>query len=94
MWRSCAVRFYAFAMAEVPRLKPSGVRVHCCPDIPNQIHEMEFFESSNWGLATCAGASQLLYLVKGVRFKVSVQPSLSPNPLTIALARGEPMCAY
>lgn len=67
---TCAARFHVFAMAEVPRKKPSGLRVHLCPEIPNQTQEMEFFESSNWGLATCTGASQLLYLVKGVRFKV------------------------
>lgn len=66
----CAARFHIFAMGELPRSKPSGVRVHLCPELPNQIEEMQLAESSSWGMATCIGASQILYLTKGVRFRL------------------------
>ena len=65
-----ACRFHVFAMPELSRHKPSGLRVQLCPELPNQIEEMQVAESSRWGLSTCVGASQLLYLTKGVRFKV------------------------
>ena len=55
---------------ELSRSKPSGLRVHLCPELPNQIEEMQLAESSTWGLSTCVGASQALYLTKGVRFRL------------------------
>jgi hypothetical protein len=66
----CAARFYVFAMTELPRYVSTGIRVQLCPELPDQTQEMAFAESSNWGLSACAGASQVLYLVKGVRFRV------------------------
>ena len=65
-----AARFLIFTMSELPRYKPTGLRVQICPEIPPQQQEMEFSESSTWGTAACTGASHLLYLVKGVRFRL------------------------
>ena len=65
-----AARFLVFTMSELPRYKPTGLRVQICPEIPPQQQEMEFAESSTWGTAACTGASHLLYLVKGVRFRL------------------------
>jgi hypothetical protein len=65
-----AARFHVFTMTELPRYATTGIRVHLCPDLPNQKEEMAFAESSKWGLSASAGASQILYLIKGVRFRV------------------------
>ena len=64
-------RFYVFTMSELPRGRPTSLRVQLCPEIPPQLREMEFAESSKWGLASCVGASQVLHLVKGLRFRLS-----------------------
>ena len=66
-----AARFHVFTMDELPSTKPSTLRVHLCPELPNQIEEMQIAESSNWGLSTCVGASKVVYLTKGVRFCLS-----------------------
>ena len=47
---------------ELPRDEPSSLRVHLCPELPDQAQEMEFEECSNWGRSECVGASQLLHL--------------------------------
>ena len=59
-----------FAMSELPRQRSTSIRLQLCPELPDQVKEMAFAESSNWGLSICAGASQVLYLVKCVRFRV------------------------
>lgn len=69
----CAARFHVFAMSQLPRYVTTGIRVQLCPELPNQMEEMAFAESSKWGLSACVGASQVLYLVKGVRFRVRFQ---------------------
>ena len=65
-----AARFHVFSMYELPRSTPSGLRVHLCAELPNQVDEMQLSESSTWGLSTCIGASRVLYLTKGVRFRL------------------------
>ena len=49
-----------FTLPELPRDDPSGLRVQLCPELLTQTREMEFDESSAWGLSTCVGASQVL----------------------------------
>ena len=66
-----ACRLHIFTSGELHRTKPSGLRVHLCPELPNQLEEMQLAESSNWGHSTCVGASQVLYLTKGVKLKLS-----------------------
>ena len=52
--------------------------VPCCldyvlprsPELPTTLHEMEFAECSSWGVTSCVGASHVIYLYKGAKFKV------------------------
>ena len=68
---TCVARFHVFTMAEVPRDEPTSLRIQVCPEIPNVLQEMELAESSIRGLSECAGASHVLYLTKGMRFRIS-----------------------
>lgn len=36
-----AVRFYIFTMPELPRDDPTSLRVHLCPDLADQVKQME-----------------------------------------------------
>ena len=45
-----------------PASEPCAVRVHICPELPDQIEEMQLAEDSEWGLAKRVGESQVLSL--------------------------------
>ena len=66
----CAVRFYVYTKPELPRDDPSSLRVHLCPDRPDEAEEMAVSESSEWGLVACVSTSAVLYIPQGARFKL------------------------
>ena len=65
-----AVRFHLFVMPEVPRDDPSSLRVHLCPNLPDQEEEIQLAESSEWGVCVHAAATDVLYICQGARFKL------------------------
>ena len=65
------VRFHVFAAPVVPRDAPSTVRIHVCPELPDQIEEMTISEQSEWGLTTCVGTTDAPFgLYQGSVFKL------------------------
>ena len=68
-----AVRFFVFAMPELPRDDPSSLRIHLCPELPDQIAEMELSESSEWGTSQRIGMSKVLYLCQGATFRLKYE---------------------
>ena len=63
-------RFHIFAKPALTRDDANSLRVHLCPERPDQIEEMEFAESSSWGRSLRAGASKIVHLCQGSRFKI------------------------
>ena len=64
-------RFLIFAAPEKLRGDPTSLRVHLCPHLPDRMQEVEFHESSEWGLSECLGGSPLLHIYQGARFQLS-----------------------
>ena len=67
------VRLHVFTLPVVPADRPTTVRVHLCPELPDQIDEMTISEESEWGASVTAGASEVLQLYQGARLELSMQ---------------------
>lgn len=63
-----AVRFHVFAMPELLRDERTALRIHLCPDLPDQTQEMELVEKAVWGTATCLGSSPTMHICQGAKF--------------------------
>lgn len=66
----CQVRFFVFALPEVPRDAPTTIRVHLCPELPDQVAEMRVQEECEWGLTEVVGRSEVISLYQGAKFEL------------------------
>ena len=70
---SCC-KFHVFAAPQCARDAPSTVRIHLCPELPDQIAEMELAENSEWGLSTRVGGfEQSITVIQGTYFHLKFQ---------------------
>ena len=69
---SCC-KFHVFAAPQCARDAPSTVRIHLCPELPDQIAEMELAENSEWGLSTRVGGfEQSITVIQGTYFHLKL----------------------
>ena len=63
-------RLHIFSRPALKRDQSYALRIQLCAERPDQIEEMECYESSAWGKSLCVAASQKLYLRHGIKFEV------------------------
>ena len=54
-------------------LPPTHLRRRRCPELPDQIAEMELVESSEWGATKRVGMSKPLHLCQGATFQLKYE---------------------
>jgi len=67
----CRVRAYIFALPELPRDDSSALRVHLCPETPDQVEQMRLSETCEWGLTAEIGKSKVMKLCQGTRLQLT-----------------------
>jgi hypothetical protein len=98
-----ACRLLIFTKPKLRRDDDSALRVHLCPELPDQAQQMEFAESSTWGASVCVGASHVLHLCRGARLRLvyldqvpdvdRTSPSLPPHNTASLTSPGPRSCS-
>ena len=79
------VRLHVFSLPTVPADRPTTIRVHLCPELPDQIEEMLLSEESEWGASVTAGTSELIELYQGERASGCRRPCVAHSTSTASL---------
>ena len=68
------VKFHVFAAPQCARDAPSTIRIHLCPELPDQLEEMVISEDSVWGLSTRVGGfTEAISAFQGTYFHLKFQ---------------------